>query len=57
MDINLPVTEGFSTPLAKGGFPAIAECVRASTVRPRTAPVHDAHGAGLERIAGIGVPR
>lgn len=57
MGIHLPVTESFSTPLAKCGFTAIAECVRAGTARPRTAPVHDERVAGLERIVGIGVPR
>lgn len=56
MDIDLPVTGSFSTPLARGGFPVIAECVRTSAASPRIAPVRDEHVAGLERIVGIGVP-
>lgn len=56
MDIGLPVTGSCPTPLARGDFPTIAECIRRSAVRPRIVPVHDEQVAGLERIVGIGVP-
>ena len=57
VDIYLLVTASFSTPLARGDFPAIAECVRRSAERPRIAPILQAHLAGLERIGKVGVPR